>query len=500
MTSKIEFKELLDKSIIRQEELLKILTEEKKWNLLAHLAKQLKWDIKTIRKDIIYINDTLPKGWEIITSKGLGIKLEKPINSSITDVMFLIRKKTSIYKIFQCILLDNNQYSLTELSKKTHYSYKHTKNILNTMNDHLIRFGLELHFKPLKMRGPEFLIRTYLVRFYMSIYDQKWPFEQHIQNSINRYLSNFEQNLDIPLLSREKYQLSLHLYVTIQRIKKRRFVDDSIEKYKSLKNNMFYNAFLKVIPLLEKEQNIKMPTREIFAFVSHLIGAKYLHGKENRVKQIISKRIREGKGYAYSKCNLFLSALEKELDMALLDDDDILYHLSYYFRRMLHITRLHSLNILLEEPVEIITSTTFIDKIKNKFPSTFDIVRKHYISLFNNFLILDEDIAIITLLIESNKLRNDIKPVKILLYMVEQPTLYFYLRSFLLKNYQGKVEIIKISTKNTNKFLKYTECKLVITDTNLPLNPNIITVKVSDFLTKRDEEIIQQKITSLFNL
>ncbi|MGR5984698.1 helix-turn-helix domain-containing protein [Bacillus cytotoxicus] len=59
----------MEKEIERKINLLNILVQEKKWFTLLELEKRLNSSSKTIRKDIVVINDLLPTGTTIHSKK-----------------------------------------------------------------------------------------------------------------------------------------------------------------------------------------------------------------------------------------------------------------------------------------------------------------------------------------------------------------------------------------------------------------------------------------------
>ncbi|PGM86344.1 PRD domain-containing protein, partial [Bacillus thuringiensis] len=132
--------------------------------------------------------------------------------------------------------------------------------------------------------------------------------------------------------------------------------------------------------------------------------------------------------------------------------------------------------------------------IKNNFPNTFSKVQKQYKSIFSqySFNIPEEEVAIISLLIESVRGYTEQRPLKLLLYVSTDSGILFYLKSWLKKYFPFQFEII-IFTKSLSclkEFLNTNQIALIITNTNLPIQKSIPVIKIFNLPTQRDYRCI----------
>ncbi|MGU3443237.1 BglG family transcription antiterminator [Bacillus cereus] len=496
MLRDLTMNEYLDKDIIRQEQLLRMLVQEKRWYQLEELATKIEWSTKTISKDIILLNEYLPEGWRIISNKGVGVCLIKPIGSSLADIVYIIRSKTKMLNIFEYIL-NNTCLTPMMISKKLFFSYSTVKELLKKLEANLEEYNLTLQKKALEIKGEEFALRAYIHKFYLDIYVQHWPFKNYSSQRMMEYLAMFEKNAGVTLLPRDKYDLALLLSITIMRMKKRKFNHILCEDYKMLSNTTFYDAFLKIVPEIEREHCITFPISEVVMFTLHIMGAKYQYTNEQYAKQVIVKRIREGIGYTYSKCLRFVLSIETKLGINLLCDDEFLFQLAYCFRRSFYNIRLYGLrNILMLPSMKI--DSSIVKKIQNQYKPIFDVVKEEFAIVFNqyNSVISDEDIINVTLLIESSKMLQNFEPVKILLYITENQGMQAYMIAWLKSRFQNLIEVVNFPTKSLKEYLEYSKSNLIVTDTDVvnTKNNRIEIVKINEFPTKREEQIIQEYI------
>ncbi|MED2754618.1 PRD domain-containing protein [Bacillus thuringiensis] len=489
----------LDKELIRQEQLLNILIKENRWYQLKEISLQLQWTIKTIRKDIISINDCLPDGWRIISSKGLGIQLIKPLDSSLSNVIYNIRSKTKALKIIECIFNNDefNNLSISFLSKKLYYSHSAINIILSKLKIHLNSYQLILQKKNLCIKGLESTLRIYITRFYLDIYMQHWPFEMYCQKQISTYLTFFEKKISIKLLPSEKHRLSFLLATVLTRIKKRRFVEFIEKDYKLLRHTTFYEAVTYIVTQIEREHSITFTVSEKIFLTIQFIGAKYHNTDPYTSKRAIVTRIKQQKGYAYSKCFKFVSSLEKKLRLSLLDQDDFLLEVIHCFRRTLYTSKIYGLPISHDN----ITNTSLI---KKQYPFIFDTVQFECSLLFkeydNDIKMPEDEIVILTVFIESIRLLQNLNPIKIFIYITENPGVNTYIHSWLQKCFHKQIEIISYSKQNSLKYIEYNKLDLLITDTDISIfniDNNIKILKINGLPTERDRQSIQDCINAI---
>ncbi|PGZ47572.1 hypothetical protein COE56_21530 [Bacillus anthracis] len=486
------YKECIDLHIRRKEEILEILSQEDRWYHLKELKNTLHWSSNTLRKDIHILQNFLPNNWKIKTRRGYGVRLEKPANSSIEDIIYNIRNQSSFYKIF-CHILHHKNVTLTSLSSEFNYSYYTIKYTLNKIETFIKQYNLNLTKRPLQIQGEEWLIRKCLVDLYLTIYGQNWPFYYYEENRIHYFIEMFEKTWDITFFQNDKHQLACILAITISRIKTNNPIHIDSRDYDMLKSTSYYKTCKKIIPPLEKETNISFSNDEILYFTIHLIGAKYWGENQSISKNISQSQTSKDAICLDIKTIHFLSNLEKELQIPILKNTELINHVKKCIQRVFYLSNIYSFNKFSSSLQNNLYETNTY-YIKNNFPNTFSKVQDQYQLLFlqYNFNIPDEEIAIISLLIESVRGYTEQQPLKLLLYVSTDSGILFYLKSWLKKYFPFQFEII-IFTKSLSslkRFLNTNQIALIITNTNLPIQKSIPVIKIFNLPTKRDYRCI----------
>ncbi|MEB8716468.1 PRD domain-containing protein [Bacillus thuringiensis] len=481
------YNEFIDHHIKRKEEIIEFLSQEDRWYHLIELKTNLNWSINTLRKDIQILQDYLPNKWEIKTKRGYGVRLIKPINSSIEDIIYNIRNQSSFYKILFHILNHKN-VTLSSLSSKLNYSYYTTKQVLKKIENFTKRYDLHLKKRPLQIKGEEWLIRKCIVDVYLKIYGQNWPFYYYESKQIHYFIEMFEKNWNITFFQNDKHLLSCILAVTISRIKTNNPIYIDSEDYNILKDTLYYKTCKKIISPLEKETNISFSTNEMIYFTIHLIVAKYWSANYNLSKNNEQKQIQEETIDLDKKVKCFLSNLEKTLQIPILQNNEFINHVTMCIQRVFYLSRIHSLNKF-SSSLNNNFSDTNTYYIKKKFPNTFSKVKKQFELLFTcyKFCIPEEEIALISLLIESVRGYVEQKSIKLLLYVTDSGIL-FYLRLWLKKYFPHQFEIIIFtqSLSCLSKFTKENNIALIITNLTISIRKSIPIIKIFNLPTKRD--------------
>ncbi|MED2766056.1 PRD domain-containing protein [Bacillus thuringiensis] len=487
----------LDKDILRQEQILQILNREDRWYQLDELALELNWAKNTISKDVLILNDSLPKGWEIQCCKGKGILLIKPLHSSLSNILYIVRKKTTIMRLLE-VLLDSNCPSILSVSKKLHISYSGIKKLLTRLEEDFKKYNLTLKNHPLQIEGCEVALRSYIIKAYLSIYDNHWPFINYNQKEFINYLTMFERYLGIILFEGDKLRLSVCLCFIVKRIKKRKLVHMKEIDFKLLEDTTFFNAFSKVVPCIEKEQSITLHNNEVIYFVMQLIGANYRYKNEEMSKKGAAQRIRNNSSYIYYNIRCFIAAIEKKANISLFEDDVLLFHLSMCFKRILYKNKVCPAISMLNYPYTTM-SDFLINSVKKEHPDLFRIIKTQYNIFFEKTKghIADEEVTAITLHILATILEQKQTSITIILYITEHPGICRFLYIWIKKNFQNQINIIMLYELSKKILLEHYTCKLIITDAEIPFDTLIPVIKISGLPTKRDIKMIKNLINSV---
>lgn len=487
----------LDKDILRQEQILQILNREDRWYQLDEIALELNWAKNTISKDVLILKDSLPKGWEIQSCKGKGILLIKPLHASLSNILYIVREKTTILRLLR-VLLDSNCPSILSLSKKLHISYPATKKLLTKLEQDFNQYNLILKNHPLQIDGCEFALRAYSIKVYLSIYDNHWPFVSYNQKEFINYLTMFERYLGIILFEGDKLRLSVCLCFIVNRIKKRKLVHIKEIDFKLLKDTTFFNAFSKVVPCIEKEQSITFHNNEVIYFVLQLIGANYRYKNEDMSKKSVAQRIRNNPSYIHYKIRCFIRAIEKKANISLFEDDALLFHLSMCLKRILYKYKICPSISMLNYPYTTM-SDFLINSVKKEHPDLFQIIKTQYNIFFEKIKghIADEEVTAITLHIMATVLEQKQTSITVILYITEHPGICRFLYMWIKNNFRNQINIIILYTLSRKNLLEHHPCKLIITDAEIHFDTSIPVIKISGLPTKRDIKMIKDMINSV---
>lgn len=490
------YNECIDIHIRRKEEILELLSQEDRWYHLLEIKNSLNWSNNTLRKDIHILQDFLPNNWEIQIKKGFGVRLKKPANSTIEDIIYNIRDQSSFFKIF-CYILNHKNVTLSSLSNEFNFSYYTIKCTLNKIETFIQQYNLYLTKRPLQIQGEEWLIRRCTVDLYLNIYGQNWPFSYYEKNRIHYFIELFEKIWDITFFQNDKHLLSCILAITVSRIKTNNPIYIDSRDHSILRDTLYYTTCKKIISPLEKETNISFSTDEIIYFTIHLIGAKYWGENHNLSKSITLNQISKQFIYLNKNINCFLSNLEETLQIPLFQNEELINHTTKCIQRVFYLSNIQSLNKFTPSLENSLYETNTY-YIKNNFPNTFLKVQEQYRLLFKDydFNIPEEEVAIISLLIESVRGYTEKKHLKLLLYVSTDSGTLFYLKSWLDKYFPFQFEIIIFTQplSSLHKFIEDNNIALVVTNTSLPIQQLIPVIKIFNLPTKRDYKCITRFI------
>ncbi|WP_242555264.1 PRD domain-containing protein [Bacillus cereus] len=291
--------------------------------------------------------------------------------------------------------------------------------------------------------------------------------------------------------------LSCILAITVSRIKTNNPIYIDSRDYSILRDTLYYTTCEKIISPLEKETNISFSTDEILYFTIHLIGAKYWGENHDLSKSITLNQISKQFICLNKNINCFLSNLEKALQIPLLQNEELLNHITKCIQRVFYLSKIHSLSKFTPSLENSLYETNTY-YIKNNFPNTFLKVKDEYKLLFNeyDFNIPEEEVAIISLLIESVRGYTEQKPLKLLLYVSTDSGILFYLKSWLDKYFPFQFEIMIFTQPLSclHSFIKDNHIALVVTNTSLPIQKSIPVIKIFNLPTKRDYRCITRFI------
>ncbi|XKK19964.1 helix-turn-helix domain-containing protein [Bacillus sp. CB102A.1] len=200
--------------IQRQYNILNHLVSEDRCFTINELAQKLNCSVKTVQRDLVYLQKNLPDEWHIESNKHTGVKLYKPFNSSIENINHLYIRHTLLFKTLD-ILLNNNIGSNSVLAEKLYVQNKKVNKNLKEVELYLKQYNLSLKKRPLRISGNNINILLMYHKLYLDAYnDEEWPFEEFNQGLYIEILKEVEYLKQINYCKEEKRKFHTSLLYT----------------------------------------------------------------------------------------------------------------------------------------------------------------------------------------------------------------------------------------------------------------------------------------------
>lgn len=241
-------KNILSKETERRQKLLFIFMEEIDWISSANLVTKLNCNIKTLRSDIEYFQETFDDIIKIEYSKKLGYRMFEHKNKTIMDIFLLWIQDSSFFAILSDVFYERNA-SIDYFYDTYFISEATLKRIIFFINSIINPMGMSLSYKnPQITAKDEVVLRLFYLHIGMeqrSIYNSWLSIEQE---KVFQLLDICTQwfGIKIPIL--QKNALAYYVFVSIVRAKQSHFL--SIEKdipkdfYHALEENLSSITFL----------------------------------------------------------------------------------------------------------------------------------------------------------------------------------------------------------------------------------------------------------------
>ena len=476
----------MERDINRQISILKMLNEEKRWFTILELEQKLKCSSKTIRKDISIINDVLSQNSMICSIKGQGIRLFLAPDQSISEIISRFLKRSLTFLTLQQ-LLEQDSNTITSLSEKLYIPASLMNKVLKRVETHIEKHGLSLEKRPLRIVGDELQILVMFSDLYLeSFVGEEWPFTEFKQEVFERYISYIEEKLGISLFISDRRRLIFFMAIFLKRKKQgyRFNLDEGI-----IKCNVTSPFFKKIFEMCEKmplEEQILQTIEEKVLFMIAIRMARYeINDQDKSIREELL-HYKEGKISSYLHVARFIHLLEQEVGIELENDDEFVYGMIDYSRRLFYKIRFMS---NLKRPNKSTTSY-----IKEQHDATFCLVEKAFNkwgeSLHLN-PIPEEEIAKVTMRIIAKQVQNHIEYKRALLITDEGSSWKSYMKSLLTKKFGKKIKIEdEVYGPNLEEIANRMDIDFIVTTMPLYIESKPL-ICVSTILQERDFKEIE---------
>ncbi|MEG7835314.1 helix-turn-helix domain-containing protein [Bacillus cereus] len=472
--------------IKRQHNILQHLAHEDRWFSMNELANKLNCSVKTIQRDIVYLQKNLPEKWFIKNNKNNGVRLYKPFNSSIDNINYLYLRHTLLFKTLE-ILMGTNVGSNSVLAEKLYIQNKKVKKVFKDLELYLNKYQLSLKRRPLRIAGNNIKILLMYHELYLNAYsDEEWPFEDINRELCIEFLNEVENLKGIKFYKEAIKEISFFIALYLKR--KYRGYSVPIKHWQIKKINKLneYTQFKNLMENIFKKYNFQPSTVDIAIIFTIINRSEYTYKKPDYIKSMHS--------VTKPLCPFvqkFIRNLEKNLKVELLND--------IKFIQALNKTLTYSVKTNDYVFNNYTKNHAFITHIKETHSSIFQTISKELIDLKITYDKLNiplnisiHNTILLTMYIATKKMELKRKNPQVILYTKEGEYWKLYLQAFFSLIFKKAIDFLDIELENlTKSHAEYSNISCVITDTSIECK-YIPVILISSIPTQRNLEEIKQ--------
>ncbi|EEM80232.1 Capsule synthesis positive regulator acpB [Bacillus thuringiensis serovar huazhongensis BGSC 4BD1] len=491
MEDKMELKEFLTENepdVKRKIQILELISKEKKWYTYNEIATDIQASHKTIKNDLIYIKESLPKTWNVNIKKGYGVQIEIPFHASIQEVVSSLVKKSLTFQILDTIF-NHKSSTVHILAEKLYTQPNKVAKIVKKIDNEIRQFGLEIRKKPVRIIGVEAKILYLFTKLYSSIFfNGQWPF-QHSQEIVNNFINEVEKQLKIRFTVDSKHQFSYFIAILLMR-KQQGYTAELKNPFSKFNiNTPLYNHISTLVDQSKNKFNIIFSINEkiMLTIVLKSLNYRYLYPIKEKTQEI--KNFHQQEISVYKILKDFIIMLDDKLGTCFIEDEEFIYDLILHFRRTLYLLHIYSYIKPKEEAVN--------KYMQYKYRQTFLKVKEVYNIWIQKHQIADyvpsEEIVNIVLQIEAARIQNKITSKKVLVITKERDCWKKYIIAVLKEKFSGKLDFISFSSSENlgeNELAEAQRIDFVISTIPLSLKSNPV-IQIQPILTERDISNIQ---------
>lgn len=403
--------------------------------------------MKTVQRDLHYLKRLLPSDWLIHISKEHGITLYKPPHSSQTSIYSFFKRDDMRFHVLNQ-LFQGHIHTVMALADSLYMYIQKTSSVLDSVQDYLRSFHLELHKRPLRIVGKEAHIVYMFYELYFTTYGwEEWPFPE--EENVFSYLAEMEQKLDIQFYPSYKRRIAFVLAILIRRKKQGHKMKISPVDEALIMETPFYHKINALPPVVCDVSLTK--TDQIFITIA-VNCCLFVHANQKQYKQEVLQCFFEGTFTVYRYAQILVERLEEVFHMPLHQDEEFLFCLLQCIRQVSYRSQFI--------PNFTAGSTAWHEQIKKKHTITFRKVRAVYTAWVQAHPALDgvneEAILAITLQLEASFQFSQIYRKKVILYADDSIIWNRYLQSVLYHEFGNTLsiaseEVLDIETYNLQK-------------------------------------------------
>ncbi|HDR7454450.1 helix-turn-helix domain-containing protein [Bacillus cereus] len=472
--------------IQRQYYILQNLVHEDRWFSMNELARKLNCSVKTVQRDIVYLQKKLPDKWFIKNNKNYGIRLYKPFNSSIDNINYLYLRHTLLFKTLE-ILMITDVGSNSVLAEKLYIQNKKVKKIFKDVELYINKYQLSLKRRPLRIAGNNMKILLMYHELYLNTYsDEEWPFEGINRELCIEFLKEVEKLRGIKFYKEAMKEISFFIALYLKRKYRGYSVAIKHWQIKKIKKLNEYTQLKNLMENIFKKYNIQPSTVDIAIILTIINRSEYTYKRQDYIKSIHS--------VTKPLCPFikkFIRNLEKNLKVELLND--------IKFIQALNKTLTYSVKANNNLFSDYTKNHAFITHIKETHSSIFKSINKQLIDLKITYDKLNiplnisiHNTILLTMYIATKKMELKRKNPQVILYTKEGEYWKLYLQAFFSLTFKKSIDFLDIKLENlTKSHAEYSNISCVITDISIECK-HIPVIFISSIPTQRNLEEIKQ--------
>lgn len=466
--------------IQRQYNILNHLVSEDRWFSMNELARNLNCSVKTIQRDLVYLQKKLPDKWYIKKNKHTGVRLYKPCNSSTENINYLYIRHTLLFKTLD-ILMNINVGSNSVLAEKLYIQNKKVKKLLKEVDLYLTQYKLSLKRRPLRISGNNINILLMYHKLYLDAYNaEEWPFEEFNQGLYIELFKEIEKVKQTNYCKETTKEISFFIALYLKRKYRGYSIVLKHWQIKKIEKSNDYPQLKGVIQKIFQKYNFQLSTVDITVIISIVNRSKFTYTNQHYIEPIQS--------ITKPTCPFvrqFIQGLENNFKLELLNDTKFIKVLnntittsdiqnnwifsdySDHHALITHIKKYHS-------------SVFFtISKELTYLKSIYD---KLHIPLNNSIC----NIILLTMYIATKKMNLERKNPQVILYTKEGVYWKLYLQAFISLTLKKTIDFVDINLENLTKaYIEYPDISCVITDTSIECE-HIPVILISSVPTQRN--------------
>ncbi len=472
--------------IKRQYNILQHLAHEDRWFSMNELASKLNCSVKTVQRDIVYLQKNLPEKWFIKNNKNNGVRLYKPFNSSIDNINYLYLRHTLLFKTLE-ILMSTNIGSNSVLAEKLYIQNKNVKKVFKDLELYLNKYQLSLKRRPLRIAGNNIKILLMYHELYLNVYSvEEWPFEDINRELCIEFLNEVENLKGIKFYKEAIKEISFFIALYLKRKYRGYSVAIKHWQIKKIEKLNEYTQFKNLIENIFKKYNFQPSTVDIAIILTIINRSEYTYKRPDYIKSMHS--------VTKPLCPFvqkFIRNLEKNLKVELLNDIKFIHALN---KTLTYSVKTN--NYLFSDYTK---KHAFITHIKETHSSIFQTISKELIDLKITYDKLNiplnisiHNTILLTMYIATKKMELKRKNPQVILYTKEGEYWKLYLQAFFSLIFKKAIDFLDIELENlTKSHAEYSNISCVITDTFIECK-HIPVILISSIPTQRNLEEIKQ--------